>query len=525
MFSALSNWLFDSAGLTPHGFCLLWQPGLIWTYALADAGIGLAYFSIPIALAVIARKRSDLVFRPLLWLFASFILLCGTTHWIDVLTLWQPAYGLGAALKAATAVVSIATAIALWRLLPAAIAFPSPSQLREANAALELTEERLHQAQKMEIVGQLTGGVAHDFNNMIQAVSGGLTLIERRIASQRYADIGRLVQDMRRALDAAAGLTNRLLAFSRRQALQPKRINPDHFVAGMREFLQRTVGPEIRIRLVLGDGRCDIVSDFHQLEAALLNLAINARDAMPRGGELTVSVFDRSFQRKDLSDLEQVEPGTYVEIKVADTGVGMTPEILTRAFEPFFTTKPSGQGTGLGLSQVYGLVRQSGGFSRIESALGAGTAVFVYLPAYSRDGEPASEAAERAEVEAARNAAGSILVVEDHDEVRAQIVEVLKEMGCDVIEAADGPRGLEIVESLRPLDVLVTDVGLPLLNGRQLADAARAARPRLPILLITGYAGSALINVSLPEGVEILRKPFSMGELAQRIAALLSGAP
>jgi signal transduction histidine kinase len=522
MFNALSGWLFDSSGLTPHGFCLLWQPGLIWTYALSDAGIGLAYFSIPLALGVIARRRQDLVFRPLLLLFAAFILLCGTTHWLDVLTLWLPIYGVQALVKVTTALVSVFTAIALWRLMPDALALPSPSQFREANEALRETEEKLYQAQKMEVVGQLTGGVAHDFNNMIQAVSGGLTLLERRIASGRVEDIGPLVEDMRRALNSAAGLTNRLLAFSRRQALQPKRIEPDRFIDGIKEFLQRTLGPEIRLKLKLGDGKSDVVCDAHQLEAVLLNLAINARDAMPDGGRLTISVTDCKFKAADIADQDQATPGDYVEIQVSDTGAGMTPDILSRAFEPFFTTKPTGSGTGLGLSQVYGFVRQSGGFSRIESRPGAGTTVSIFLPGRPRTQGKTSYSAKL--VEGPRpSARGAVLVVEDQDEVRAQMVEVLTEMGCDILEAADGLRAMRIVQSGRHLDLLVTDVGLPGINGRQLADAAREAMPSLPVLLITGYAGQALDNIRLADGMEIMRKPFLLEDLAARVKALLLG--
>ena len=523
MFNDLGDWLFNPSGLTAHGYCLLWQPGLIWTYALSDAGIGLAYFSIPVALGFIARRRRDLVFRPLLFLFATFILLCGATHWLDVLTLWIPVYGLGAVVKAATALVSLFTAIVLWRSIPAALALPSPSQFREANAALRATEERLVQSQKMEVIGQLTGGIAHDFNNMIQAVLGGLTLLERRIAAGRLEDVGRFVDEMRRALNSAAGQTNRLLAFSRRQALQPELLQPDQFIGGMREFLQRTIGPEIRLDLRLGDGKWDVTCDAHQLEGALMNLAINARDAMPDGGELTISVTDRKVTARDFSDPEEAKPGDYVEVSVSDTGLGMTPEILARAIEPFYTTKPTGQGTGLGLSQVYGFVRQSGGFLRIESEPGRGTTVRISLPGSPRSPDAVKDWSKpRGASTAPSSASGVVLVVEDQADVRAQIVEVLANMGCEVVEAMDGVEGSRLIDQRRHFDLLVTDVGLPGLGGRQLADAARAINPGLRVLFITGYAGTALDDARLTDGMEILRKPFSLDEFADRVAAILS---
>jgi signal transduction histidine kinase len=523
MLSALSKWLFDTSGLAPHGYCLLWERGLIWLYAISDTVIALAYFSIPLALVIVGKRRSDLVFRPLLWLFAAFILLCGTTHWLDLLTLWSPLYGLQGLVKAATAIASIFTAVALWWALPTFLAFPSVDQLHQANAALLASEERLAHAQKMEALGQLTGGVAHDFNNVLQVITGSLSVIERQIARGLGNEIKPSIAAIRKASNSASSLINRMLAFSRRQTLMPKVIEPDKLVVGMEEMLLRTLGPEIDLDLRLGRCRRSVACDPSQLESALLNLAINARDAMPQGGVLKIATADRKLTA-DLPDLD-TQPGDYVEIEVTDSGVGMSHDLLSRVFEPFFTTKPTGQGTGLGLSQIYGFVKQSGGFVRIESSPGEGTSVRIYLPGHNPLTEPAAEDRPAAERIASFCSAhrGKTLVVEDQNEVRCQIADALNEIGCTVIEAGDGTAGLKVLESGEPLDLLITDVGLPGLSGRQLAEAAHAAQPNLPILLITGYAGKSLETLQLAPNMELLRKPFTLDELAARVQALLKG--
>lgn len=307
----------------------------------------------------------------MIWLFAAFILLCGTTHWLDLITLWVPLYGLQELVKAATAIVSIFTAISLWWFLPNFLAIPSSNQLREANAALLTSQAQLIQAQKMEAVGQLTGGIAHDFNNLLQVITGSLTIMERHIAQGRIDETGRLITAIRQAAETASRLTNRLLAFSRRQTLQPRAIEPDRLVASMEELIRRTLGAGIRLDLRLGDGRWDAVCDPNQLESALSNLSINARDAMPEGGTLRIATADRTLVSDQLAG-QEAAPGNYVEIEVADSGTGMSAEIASRVFEPFFTTKPIGQGTGLGLSQVCGFVKQSGGVVRLDSSPGAG---------------------------------------------------------------------------------------------------------------------------------------------------------
>jgi signal transduction histidine kinase len=520
MLSAFSAWLFGD-GLEPHGFCLLWEPGLIWLYALSDAAIGLAYFTIPLGLVVVGRRRSDLVFRPMLWLFAAFILLCGATHWLDVVTLWTPAYGLQGFVKAATAIASIFTAVAFWWALPRFLALPSVEELHRANAALRASQEQLAHSQKMEALGQLTGGIAHDFNNLLQVITGSVSAIERLMARGRGEEIQPALAAIAKASNNASSLINRMLAFARRQTLLPRVISPDALVAGLEDLLRRTLGPEIDLELRLTGGSRKIVCDPSQLESALLNLSINARDAMPHGGALTVATAERKFAADELEP--DLEPGEYVEIDVTDSGVGMSENVLARVFEPFFTTKQVGRGTGLGLSQVYGFVRQSGGFLRIESAPGEGTSVRIYLPKIDLPADLAEDGQNAARTDAAAPPAPRhrILIVEDQGEARSQIVEALGEIGCEVLEAADGAAGLQMARSSAPLDLLITDVGLPVLNGRQVAEGARVAQPDLPILFITGYADKSLEALGLAPNMEVLRKPFTLDELIARTRALL----
>jgi PAS domain S-box-containing protein len=385
-------------------------------------------------------------------------------------------------------------------------------------------EAQLRQSQKMEAMGQLTGGIAHDFNNLLQGITGALELVGQRIEENRTDNLERFVTGALASAKRAAALTHRLLAFSRRQPLDPRPVAANPLVASMDDLLRRTTGAHIDIAFDLADELWTTHCDTNQLENAVLNLAINARDAMPDGGRLTIGTRNVDLQAM-AADRLGVIPGEYVCVAVSDTGVGMPPEVIERAFDPFFTTKAIGQGTGLGLSMVYGFAGQSKGYCKIESEASRGTTVRLYLPRHlgplaEDDGVPVRG---QGPLQSPLQSAGEVvLVVEDESSVRELILHVLQELGYFAVEAADGVSGLEILKSRRHIDLLVTDIGLPGLNGRQMADAARVDRPDLKVLLMTGYAESvAAPDGSLDPGMELITKPFTMNALATRIRSMI----
>ncbi|WP_375275236.1 ATP-binding protein [Methylorubrum thiocyanatum] len=384
--------LWEVENLSPHGICLLWRPELIWTHVVSDSLIAFAYFSIPVGLAYFVSRRRDVVFGWMFWSFAVFITACGATHLMAIWTLWVPDYGLEAAVKLLTGLASIGTAVALWVLMPKALTLPSPTQLRQANEALEAriaerdaalaaleaanaerarAEEALRQSQKMEAIGQLTGGVAHDFNNLLNVVLLNLDRVERGLAPD--SPLRRRLDDAVKGAERAATMTHKLLAFARRQPLSPVSTDVNAQIASFAEFVRGTIGPRIRLETDFAPDLPRVNIDPNQLENALLNLAVNARDAMPEGGTLTLAT-------------RPLPEGDGLAVEVSDTGTGMAPEIEARAFEPFFTTKPLGQGTGLGLSQVFGFAQQSGGSAAFVRRERPGTTVRLSFPAQAPAG-------------------------------------------------------------------------------------------------------------------------------------------
>jgi len=394
-------------------------------------------------------------------------------------------------------------------------------RVAERTSALVEAQEALRQSQKMEAVGQLTGGLAHDFNNLLAGISGAIQMMQLRARDGQFKDFERYILMAQSGVKRAASLTHRLLAFARRQTLAPRPVDVNRLVSDMQDLVQRTAGPAIALDVVLAPELWAACVDSSQLENALLNLCINARDAMPDGGSMTIATANKTFD-ESAARQHDMTPGSYLSLSVSDTGTGISPDVIEKVFEPFFTTKPLGEGTGLGLSMVYGFARQSGGQVRIQSELGTGTHVCVYLPRYAGTVADDSTSSELTQAFASGKN-HTVMVVEDEPMIRMLISEMLRDMGYNALEASDSATGLKILQSDVAIDLLVSDVGLPGgLNGRQMADAGRLNRPGLKVLFITGYADSVAIGYGdLPPGMQVMTKPFDMQHLASRVKSIV----
>ena len=533
MFKYIAD-LLDNRSLSPHGICLLWRPELLWTHVFADAFIFLAYMTIPAALAVILRRRRDIPYGWMIWSFALFITACGFTHFMGIWTLWRPDYGVEALVKVVTALASVVTALALWSLIPLAVSLPSPAQLQRVNQELERriaerdraiaalerereerlkAEQTLVQSQKMEALGQLTGGIAHDFNNLLQGMVSAFDLIGRK--AEDPEKVRQFSQGGQAAARRGADLTSKLLAFARTRQLKLEPFLLSDMAGELRDMMSRAVGPQMDLRFdVLEGEEAAALGDRQQTELALLNLVINARDAMPEGGRVVVRV-DRYQAGEGEPDLQ---PGAYMRLSVIDEGLGMDPDVARRAFDPFFTTKPAGQGTGLGLSQVYGYARQTGGGARIETVPGKGTTVSIFLP----KADEAPRAPARGQTAAATERAlprSRVLVVDDETAVRQGAVAWLEVMGLDPMEAADGRSALLVSDSQKP-DLVLLDFVMPGMNGAEVAKRLRDRWPDVPVVFMTGYASADELD-ALGSNAVVLRKPYGYDDLYRAVAEAL----
>ena len=658
--------LLDSSMFSPHGICLLWEPELIWLHVASDALIAMAYFSIPIALAIFVSKRRDLKFGWLYWAFGVFILACGFTHVLSIYTLWVPIYGIEGLVKAATAIASVFTAGMLWPLLPELLTIPSPFELRQVRAALEeeelkgrgaerllaqfqetqralresmarltavvetavdgfilidsrgrillfnpacerlfgyradevfqenvkllmpqtyslhhddylrnflrtgerkiigigrevvgrrkdgstfpmdlsvgearqdgesifvgiihdlterkLTERQLQQAQKMEMVGQLSGGIAHDFNNLLTVIVGNAEYLSEQLKSR--LDLRQLADDICQAGERGAELTRRLLAFSRRQLLRPRAIDCHELIASTCKLLKRTLRENIEVTTAFNADAIFAFADSGQLESAVLNLALNAQDAMAAGGRLTISTGIASLDDNDQGVHPDIESGEYAMIAVTDNGEGMTSDVAARAFEPFFTTKEVGKGSGLGLSMVYGFVKQSNGHVSIYSEPGLGTTVRIYLPNVTLNGSRSSSQP-AADEDALPRGNETILVVEDDPFVRSSVILRVESLGYKVVLAVDGREAVMKLRTNPEIDMLFTDIVMPGgMSGWEVAELAQQMRPGLPTVFTSGYALEALVDQGrAPVKSIVLTKPYRKAELAHRLREALA---
>ena len=534
--------LMDMSTLVPHGACLLWKPELIWLNAISDAMVACALLTTAFVLAFFTwRRRSDLMlmFRSVFWAIAIFVAVCGVTRLLSILTLWVPAYGIEGLTKGLLALISIGITAGMLLLLPRILVMSTRIQLQRAYAALEeevrlrrsaeamvkrfqeieATESQVRQAQRMEAIGQLTGGVAHDFNNILTVITGTIEILGEAVKDRPH--LAQITNMIGAAAARGADLTQHLLAFARRQPLQPRSVDVNAMVVEAARLLQPTLGEQIEIQSMLAHDSAPALIDPSQLSTAILNLALNARDAMPNGGKLTLETKNVVLDENYAGMNSEVNPGNYVMIAVSDSGRGIPASRLEKVFEPFYTTKDVGKGSGLGLSMVYGFVKQSNGHIRIYSEEGHGTTVKLYLPQAA--GVADSPRTEAGITEFARGDE-SILIVEDDALVREYVVTQVGRLGYDTLAAGNAAEALVIIDGPERIDLLFTDVIIPGgMNGRQLATEALKRRPGLKVLYTSGYTENAIVHHGrLDAGVLLLPKPYVSSDLARMIRTALA---
>jgi signal transduction histidine kinase len=524
----------------PHGACMLWEPELIWLHAISDTLIAGGFFAVALFLALLVSRRRDLQFTTAFLGFGIFIMACGVTRLMSVVTLWVPAYAIEGVIKSVVALMSVGVAAALLlKVLPRLLVLPGRNQLQQAYAALEeevrhrrsaeamvrrfqeieATESQVRQAQKMEAIGQLTGGVAHDFNNILTVIIGTIEILADGVKDRQ--DLVSIADMIGAAAMRGAELTQHLLAFARRQPLQPRNVDVNAMVVDAARLLRSTLGEQIEIESMLAPDCAPALMDPSQLSTAILNLALNARDAMPNGGKLTLETRNVVLDGNYADMNSEVRPGNYVMVAVSDTGVGIPAGLLEKVFEPFFTTKEVGRGSGLGLSMVYGFVKQSNGHVKIYSEEGHGTTVKLYLP--QAEGVVEAPAAE-AGISGLERGDNTILIVEDDPLVREYVVTQIRNLGYTTLAASNSAEALAVIDGPGHIDLLFTDVILPGgMNGRQLATEAMARRPELKILYTSGYSENAIVHHGrLDAGVLLLPKPYLSSDLARMLRTALA---
>jgi signal transduction histidine kinase/CheY-like chemotaxis protein len=526
--------------LTPHGACLEWKPELIWLNAVSDAMVAIAFFTTAFVLGFyVWRRRREVMFRGVFWSLAIFAAACGVTRLLSILTLWVPAYDIEGLAKGFLALISMALTAAMLLMRPRLLVLPTRIQLKQAYAALEeevrqrrkaeamvkrfqeieATESQVRQAQKMEAIGQLTGGVAHDFNNILTVITGTIEILGEAVKDRPH--LAQITNMMGAAAARGADLTQHLLAFARRQPLQPRSVDVNALVIDAARLLRPTLGEQIEIESMLAHDSAPALIDPSQLSTAILNLALNARDAMPDGGKLTLETKNVVLDENYAATNSEVNPGKYVLIAVSDSGMGIPASLLDKVFEPFFTTKDIGRGSGLGLSMVYGFVKQSNGHIRIYSEEGHGTTVKLYLPQAAGVADALPAEARISEIERGDE---SILIVEDDALVREYVVAQISRLGYDTLAASNGAEALAIINGPERIDLLFTDVIMPgSINGRQLAIEAQKRRPELKVLFTSGYTENAIVHHGrLDAGVLLLPKPYISSDLARLIRTALA---